>query len=358
MTSSSPPIKRSSGLARVVTYYVILAIALFLAARFSPFVREVISGAHLDELESNLAGALRGETPPPVGQPLAGAIGAWAGALMAAISMVGALVIMMPVTWVYMVTHRHRGYDESIVHTLLILPVTVTGIIMVVQSSVALAFSLAGIVAAVRFRTTLDDTKDAVYVFLAIGVGLASGVQALGVALTLSVLFNVVVLSLWKTQFGNIYADQHARSGPLGVGDIAAGPGSAHGALRVGDPAILEAASVSDLADIADLAVRIERHLGEERTKKKSKRANSLFLIHAASAQAAQAYVEPLLGQASTRWKLVEVGPGPEGHLLIYVARIDDPEGQGAIMDRLRSGHDGVIAAAELRSLKGLKPRL
>ena len=96
---------------------------------------------------------------------------------------------------------------------------------MIVQANLALAFSLAGIVAAVRFRTTLEDTKDAVYVFLAIGVGVSSGVQALGIALVLSVLFNVVIVALWKTQFGNIYADQNARSGPVGFGGCARGSG-------------------------------------------------------------------------------------------------------------------------------------
>ena len=50
---------------------------------------------------------------------------------------------------------------------------------------------------------------------------------------------------------------------------VLAGPGSAQSALRVGDPAVLEAASVTDLAEIAERAVRIERHVSEERKKKK-----------------------------------------------------------------------------------------
>ena len=118
----------------------------------------------------------------------------FSGGALGAIAMAGALAIMVPVTWIYMVTRQHRGYDESVVHTLLILPVAVTGIVVIVQNSLALAFSLAGIVAGVRFRTTLDDTKDAVYVFLAIGVGLASGIQALGLAMVLSLFFNGVIL--------------------------------------------------------------------------------------------------------------------------------------------------------------------
>jgi hypothetical protein len=353
--ASPPRAKRPSGLGRVVVYYGLLAVLLILAVRFVPSVRDVVAGTRLSELEGSLSGTFGQDAPPPVGEPIDA--GPWSGAAVAALSMFGALAIMVPVTWVYMLTRRHRGYEESVVHTLLILPVAVTGIVMIVQNSVALAFSLAGIVAAVRFRTTLDDTKDAVYVFLAIGVGLASGVQALGIALTLSLVFNGVVLVLWRTHFGNIYADPNARAGALGVGDIAAGPASANTALQVGDPAVLEAASVSDLSEIADLAVRIERHISEERAKKKARRANSLFLIHCRTAEAAQAYVEPILEGVSVRWKLVEMGPGPEGHLLIYVARIEDPGAQGAVMDQLRSAPDDVVTAAELRSLKGLKRR-
>ena len=61
---------------------------------------------------------------------------------------------------------------------------------IVVQSSLALAFSLAGIVAGVRFRSTLDDTRDAVYIFLAIGTASAAGAQALGIAFATSLIFN------------------------------------------------------------------------------------------------------------------------------------------------------------------------
>jgi hypothetical protein len=355
MTSSRGRPRRPAGLRRVAVYYALLAVILVVAVQYVPFVRDAVSGVRLSELEGTLSGAFGPGSPAPVGEPVPG--GPWAGAVLASLSMLGALAIMVPVTWVYMLTRRHRGYEESVVHTLLILPVAVTGIVMIVQNSVALAFSLAGIVAAVRFRTTLDDTKDAVYVFLAIGVGLACGVQALGVAVTLSLVFNGVVLVLWTTHFGNIYADPNTRAGALGVGDVVAGPASAHTALQVGDPAVLEAASVSDLAEIADLAVRIERHISEERSKKKLKRGNSLFLIHCRSAEAAQAYVEPILEGAAVRWKLVEMSPGPEGHLLIYIARIEDQGAQGAVMDRLRSSPGEVIVAAELRSLQGLKRR-
>lgn len=355
---STSSLARTRGLGRVLAYYIVLGVALGWAVNEWSFMADVVSGARLTELEGSLSGAMSGA--PPVGTPVGqggveGPGGPWSGAIVAALSMIGALLIMIPVTWVYMVTRRHRGYEESVVHTLLILPVAVTGIVMIVQNSIALAFSLAGIVAAVRFRTTLDDTKDAVYVFLAIGVGLATGVQALGIALTLSVLFNAVVIVLWMTHFGNIYADQNTRSGPLGVGDVLAGPGSAQTALRVGDPAVLEATPITELSEIAERAVRIERHITEERQKKKERRANTLLIVVGPSAEAVQAELDPFLEERAVRWKLAEIGEHEVGAELVYLARLDGPADQGAVMDRVRGMAS--VAAAELRSLKGIKPR-
>lgn len=355
MASSNKKRLRGHGLGRVLVYYALFAVVLAVSVRYLPAIRDAVSGQRLDQLGSGLADAFGPGAPPPIGQAVSA--GPWSGALVGAISMLGALAIMVPVTLVYMVTRSRRGYDESVVHTMLILPVAVTGIVMIVQNSIALAFSLAGIVAAVRFRTTLDDTKDAVYVFLAIGVGLASGVQALGIALTLSVVFNLVILVLWYTNFGNVYADQRLRDGAMGVGDVLAGPHSVLTALQVGDPAVLEAVPIDDLTEMASRAVRFERHITEERQKKKRKRANALIIVHATAAEAAQAYVDPVLDELAVRWKLVEVEPTTRGQMLVYVARLDSPTAQGAIMDRLREGHGGVITAAELRSMKGLKPR-
>lgn len=352
VSASSTPgaARKPSGLGRVVGFYAVLAIAGFLLLRV-PVVRDALEGGALGGPD---VGAVFGsDAAPPVGAVL-GAATPWQQAIVASISMLGALAVMVPVTWVYMLTRRHRGYDESVVHTLIMLPVAVTGIVMVVKSSLPLAFALAGVSAAVRFRTTLEDTKDAVYVFLAIGVGIAAGIQALGVALALSVVFNLVVLVLWRMRFGNIYA---GNASVLGIGDVLAGPASGGAVLRVGDPGVLEAARPSDVADLADRAARIERHISEERTKKKDKRANALLLVHTRAAEGAQAYVDRLLEERATRWKLAEIGPGPSGVLLIYLARLDGEGVQGAVMDRLRSeAPAGVVEAAELRSLKGLKP--
>src|SRR5688572_5047171 len=120
---------------------------------------------------------------------------------MAAYAMILAVLLAIPVAWIYTLTRQKRGYRQSVVQTLVILPAVVAAIVVMVKYSLALAFSLAGIVAAVRFRTTLDDSKDAVHIFLATGIGFAAGFEP-AVAIALSVLFNGVVLALWYYDFG------------------------------------------------------------------------------------------------------------------------------------------------------------
>jgi hypothetical protein len=53
----------------------------------------------------------------------------------------------------------------------------------------------------VRFRNSLKDTHNAVYIFLAVALGLAAGDQVLGIALVLSAAFCTTMLLLYWTGF-------------------------------------------------------------------------------------------------------------------------------------------------------------
>lgn len=114
-----------------------------------------------------------------------------------------AIVLMVPVSWVYILTHAQKDVEASFVQTILILPVIVAGIAMIVQNSIALAFSLAGIVAAVRFRFSLKRPAHALYIFTAITVGLAAGISALEVAIIVSVIFAYLSMVVWKLDYGD-----------------------------------------------------------------------------------------------------------------------------------------------------------
>jgi hypothetical protein len=124
------------------------------------------------------------------------------GPIRLAFASIGALILTVPISWAYFITSRVRRIDQSFLQTIMILPVVVTGISMIVLNSLALAFSLAGVVAAVRFRFSLDQPSDAMYIFVAIAIGLGSGIGALGVATVISSAFVFATLFIWKLEYG------------------------------------------------------------------------------------------------------------------------------------------------------------
>jgi hypothetical protein len=119
-----------------------------------------------------------------------------------ALSIVASFLLMLPVTWICMGARQRKDVSQSFIQTILVLPMVITGIVHVVHNSLALAFSLAGIVAGVRFRHTLKDSAETTYLFTAIGVGVACGINAVEVAAIVSIFFNYTVLGLWATEFG------------------------------------------------------------------------------------------------------------------------------------------------------------
>ncbi|NIL92982.1 MAG: DUF4956 domain-containing protein [Woeseiaceae bacterium] len=123
-------------------------------------------------------------------------------------AMASTLLLMLPVSWVYRAIHTDSIYDHSIDTTTLVLPSVVAGIVTVVQHSLALAFSLAGIVAGVRFRRALSDTFDTLFILSSIGVGIAAGIKAIEVAVVLTVFFNYASAAVCA--FGDGLESQHA----------------------------------------------------------------------------------------------------------------------------------------------------
>lgn len=113
------------------------------------------------------------------------------------IVLIGVWLLMLPVSWVHKGIHKFSAHDHSLDETTLVLPGIVAAIVLVVQHSLALAFSLAGIVAGVHFRRALQDTFDALFILVAIGTGIAAGVSALEIAGVLTVFFCYATLYVY-----------------------------------------------------------------------------------------------------------------------------------------------------------------
>jgi Domain of unknown function (DUF4956) len=279
-------------------------------------------------------------------------------ALITLVSMVAALMLVIPVAYVYMVTKERRGYDQSVVQTVIVLPMVVAGTLILVQNSISLAFALGAVLAAVRFRNTLKDTKDAVYIFLALAVGVAAGVFSPAVAGVSSVVFNVVVLGLWHFNVGNIYVDQRDRLAPLRPGEALLGPGKTGEFMAVGDPQLLAALTPAELEEVADRAARLQAYVAARAGDDKKKRFTAVVLVHTTQPQLAQQAVEAIFEEQTKRWRLTEILPGEGGvSTLEYLVRLKDEVEAGAFLDSLQRRGAPSVSAAEYRSLQGLKKR-
>ena len=81
------------------------------------------------------------------------------------------------VAWVYMWTHTGVSYTRSFTQSLVLLTIVVSLVMFVIGNSIVTAFGLMGALAIIRFRNVLKDTRDTVYVFFSLVLGMALGSQ-------------------------------------------------------------------------------------------------------------------------------------------------------------------------------------
>lgn len=110
-------------------------------------------------------------------------------------AMAGAIIIMIPLRWIYMAEGLKSTWNREVATSLLVLPLVVTAIVYVVKYSLPLAFALTGIFAGVRYRTTLKNQSDAFFTFACIAVGLAAGIRSIGIGLMLAAFFAFTILA-------------------------------------------------------------------------------------------------------------------------------------------------------------------
>ncbi|HET7456685.1 MAG TPA: DUF4956 domain-containing protein, partial [Gemmatimonadaceae bacterium] len=260
------------------------------------------------------------------GEPVAFAVG---------VSVIGAFLLALPVAWVYMFTRQKKGYRQAVVHTLVLMPAVIAGIVVLVKNSLALAFSLAGIVAAVRFRSTLDDSRDALYVFFVTALGLAAGVE-LDVALVLSIVFNAIVLGLWYTDF--------ARTPPRLEGvraqrqmerALAVANRTSQFVARLDDE-VLQAMAPEQLDALARRVTQRRDESGPDLPPSAARRYDGRLRVVASDAESLRAVLEPALEAHTKRWRFHGASQDEEheggAEVLEYDVRLDKDASPRALL--------------------------
>jgi hypothetical protein len=113
--------------------------------------------------------------------------------LLELLKLMVAALIGMVVTAVHRRYHRDRPLPRSLLQAQVLLCVAGAMVMVIIGSSVARAFGVAGAAGIVRFRTPVEDPKDTTLLFLLVALGMACGVGLLEVA-GLGTVFICIVL--------------------------------------------------------------------------------------------------------------------------------------------------------------------
>jgi len=120
--------------------------------------------------------------------------------LLLVIGVAFGLGVVLSLTYLFL--NRKVVISKGFATTLVVLPVVISAIIFLVQDSWARAFSLAGVFAIIRFRTTQSNPRDLMLVFATLAVGLSCGTGYILVGVILVAFICVVMIVLSLIRYG------------------------------------------------------------------------------------------------------------------------------------------------------------
>jgi len=344
MTLGSPRPMR-----RLLAYYAALAVVVYLIYKFVPQADRLLSGegaqgalaSKTKMLQDGLSASSGGSPATPFAPGLQNRAEHAGATLLVFLS---TLALMLPVSWVYMSARRERIHNQSVAQTLIVLPMIVAGVILIVRDSLALAFSLAGVVAAVRFRTSLADARDVVFIFLAIAVGFAAGTQVLSVAAIVSLLFNFVLVLIWQYDFGrNVLEPTAAAQWQAPLSELT---GKTANGVDVPDRDLMLALTPKKVDILAERFKRVQRLVGHNGTKP---RYTAVLSVSTHSITEAKAHVEGVLDRVAKRWKLDEVVTNTDKPSeLFYLLRCKKSFSKGDTLTAIREHAGSLFEAVDL----------
>lgn len=110
----------------------------------------------------------------------------------AALSLLMAFVLAKAIAFAYELTYEGLSYNRSYVQSLVLGGVVACVLMMAIGDNLARGLGILGTMALVRFRTNVRESRDLIFMFAALAVGVASGVRAYAVGVTGAAAFGLV----------------------------------------------------------------------------------------------------------------------------------------------------------------------
>lgn len=120
----------------------------------------------------------------------------------AALSCLLAFGLTQIIAGVYVWTYRGLSYSRTFVQGMALASIVTCMLMLAIGNNIATALGIAGGLSIIRFRTTMRDPRDMVFVFAALGAGIACGLQAFAAAIVGTGVFLGAAILLHVTSYG------------------------------------------------------------------------------------------------------------------------------------------------------------
>ena len=114
-----------------------------------------------------------------------------------------AFVLSLIIAYFYRETHRGLSYSTSFVHTMILMSVTVSIIMLIIGSNVARAFALVGALSIIRFRNAVKESRDVAFIFITMAIGMATGTGFYMAALIFTIFVSAMIYALHRFDIGS-----------------------------------------------------------------------------------------------------------------------------------------------------------
>ena len=114
-----------------------------------------------------------------------------------------AAVMGLAISRIYKWTHRGLNYEHTFMATLVLLAPIVSIVMLYIRGDLVLSLGLIGSLSIIRFRTPIKDTRDMVFLFWVIAVGLGAGTYNWAVVGVTTPIVAVIVAALYFFRYGH-----------------------------------------------------------------------------------------------------------------------------------------------------------
>lgn len=118
------------------------------------------------------------------------------------ISLLVASALGLVIVVVYRWTQRGLHYERSFLVSLIMVPPIVSVVMMLIGSNLAMSLGMVGALSIIRFRTVIKDSRDMVFLFFSIAVGLGCGTYNWVVIAASTAYLSLALVVLHATGFG------------------------------------------------------------------------------------------------------------------------------------------------------------